>query len=382
MNLKRLRLFLVLITSSLALAACGNLQSSGLGSTSTTKSKSSVTTTGQASDGEYQGVIKKGKYLTSKSRGVSQSQDDNTYNLKSFENGLLSISKKEFATNKYVFQEGQYLKKATTQNWLARQSKSNPTGLNPKDNGEKSETKRNPIYLQQLEEQDYMTQSGSKLSLSGMTIGLGLNQIDYYEKEQYGATYETKISEATRVAEGKKMANEVVKRMRKKSGVGKVPIVIALYKQATNDSLVGGTFFAYGVSKNGSNSITEWHNVDQKNYILPAVNNAKTGSGKASESFSNFKTQVQNFFPNLSGVTAQTQYNSGTLSGMKVSITTQFYSQTEITSFTQFVATEAQKYLPTGVPVEITISSTSGVQAFVARESGEKSYYTHVFGSY
>ncbi|ANK63467.1 CamS family sex pheromone protein [Loigolactobacillus backii] len=380
--MKRAKAFLVLFGSLIFLAGCGNLQSSGLGSGSGTKSKSSVQTTGQVSDSDYQGVVRNGKYLTSKSRGLSEDQNTNGYNLKSFESGLLTVSKKQFPTNKYVFQEGQYLNKTTVTNWLARKSKDNPDGLNPASNGQTDANKRNPIYLQQLEEQDYMTQSGSKLSLGGVTIGLGMNQIDYYTKKQYGPTYQTKISNAQMVAEAKKMANEVVKRMRAKSGMSKVPITIALYEQAPNDSLVGGTFFANGTSKNGSKTISSWNSMNQKNYTLPAVSGAKSGNSSDSDAFDNFKTQIQSFFPNLSGVTAQTHYNNGTLAGMNVSINTQFYSQTEIMSFTQFIATEAEHYLPSNVPIQVTISSSEGIQSFVARDSGQKSFYTHVFGSY
>ncbi|HAJ54604.1 MAG TPA: CamS family sex pheromone protein, partial [Lactobacillus sp.] len=51
-------------------------------------------------------------------------------------------------------------------------------------------------------------------------------------------------------------------------------------------------------------------------------------------------------------------------------------------SFTQYISTAASKYLPSGVPIEITIQSTQGIQAFVSRSSGDKGFYTHVFGSY
>lgn len=179
--MKRIKAVIAMAVCGLLLSACGNLGSTGTTSTSTTSSKGTQLT-GQASAGQYQGVIKNGRYRTSKARGVNVSQNDNTYNLKSFESGLLNISKKVFSTNKYVFQEGQYLSTSTVTNWLGRKSKSNPTGLNPVNNGSTSPTKRNPIYLQQMEEQDYLTESGKKLKLSGVTIGLGLNSIDYYTK--------------------------------------------------------------------------------------------------------------------------------------------------------------------------------------------------------
>ncbi|WP_261809789.1 CamS family sex pheromone protein [Levilactobacillus humaensis] len=380
---KRLRILIALATVPLFLAACGNLSSSNMSSGSGSNKTGSTQLTGQSTDGDYEGVIKSGHYQTSKSRGVTNSQDSgNTYNLKSFETGMLNVSKKVFSTKKYVFQEGQYLSSSTVQNWLDRQSKSNDTGLNPKDNGSKSPNKRNPVYIQALEEQDYMTQKNSKLSLSGVTVGIAVNSVDYYKKEQYGATYETKISKAAGLAYAKKAANTVLKRMRQKSALKNVPIVIAIYRQASNDSLVGGTFMAYSQNKAGATTVNSWTALGQKNVVFPVESGETAPNSNDASSFTNFKSQVENFFPNLSGVTAQAQYDGNTLQGMHVNINTQFYSQTEIISFTQYLQTAAQKYLPTGVPIDVKVSSTDGVQSYLSRASGEKKFTSHVFNSY
>nr|WP_250161436.1 CamS family sex pheromone protein [Furfurilactobacillus milii] len=364
------------------LAACGNLDSTSSSSTTPTTSKKKVQTTGQTNSNNYQGVIKDGHYLTSAARGVTNDQDNNTMNLKSFESGLLNVSKKEFKPSKYIFQEGQYLSTSTVQKWVERKSNDNPTGLNPVDNGQKDANKRNPLYLQTIEEQDYMTQDGDNLSLSGMTIGIGLNSVDYYTKEKYGAQYSTNISDEQMTTQGRAIAAEVLKRVRATKGVGKdVPIVIALYKQASDDSLVGGTFFSYSV--NDGNNISSWQNINQRNVVFPSAGGSSTsGTSNDESNFENFKTQIQNFFPNLSGVTAQAQYQDDNLAGMNVTITTQFYSQTEIISFTQYLAQVAPKYLPSGVPIDITVQSTDGVQSFLSRDSGQTKFSTHVFGSY
>lgn len=385
MNVKRIRTIGLVAVVAIALAACGNLKNSSFGSNSnntTTTGSKTTTTTGSTGSDFYQGVIKNGQYRTSKSRGVNVSQNDNVMNLKSFEMGLLDVSKKQFPTNKYVFQEGQYISSSTVENWLGRYSKNNKDGLNPKNNGKKDPNTRNPIYLQQLEEQDYMIQNGSKLSLGGVTIGLGMNSVDYYTKVQYGATYETNISTTELTAKGKQYANTVLQRLRQKSALKDVPIVLALYKQSSNDSLVGGNMIAYGVSKSGLTSVSKWKSLNWNNYVFPATSESKNaGANNNDESdFSSFKSHVQNFFPNLSGVTANAHYKDKSLSKLSVNITTKFYSETEIISFTQYLATAAKRYLPSGVPVEITVKSANGdVQSFLARTASGSSYYTHVF---
>ncbi|HAT55686.1 MAG TPA: CamS family sex pheromone protein [Lactobacillus sp.] len=380
--MKKFRIVAALLSTMLLLAACGNISTTQSSSSTTTTNKKKVQTTGQTNSDNYQGVIKNGHYLTSSARGVTNDQDNNTMNLKSFENGLLNVSKKQFKPSKYVFQEGQYLSASTIQDWVDRKSSTNPTGLNPVDNGQKDANKRNPMYLQTVEEQDYMTQNGDNLSLSGITIGIGLNSVDYYTKEKYGAQFSTNISDEQMTTQGRAIAAEVLKRVRATKGVGKnVPIVIALYKQASDDSLVGGTFFSYSV--NNGDSISSWKGINQRNVVFPSAGGtSSSGTSNDESNFENFKTQIQNFFPNLSGVTAQAQYQDDNLTGMNVNITTQFYSETEIISFTQYLAQVAPKYLPSGIPIDITVQSTDGVQSFLSRDSGQTKFTTHVFGSY
>ncbi|WP_238059825.1 CamS family sex pheromone protein, partial [Lacticaseibacillus saniviri] len=91
------------------LSACGKLGSDS-DSTTTSGSKSgSYQTTGAVNNDMYQGVIKNGTYQTSSARGLTieqNNQGSNTFNIKSMESGLLELSKQQFNTNKYVFQEG------------------------------------------------------------------------------------------------------------------------------------------------------------------------------------------------------------------------------------------------------------------------------------
>ncbi|KAF0506473.1 CamS family sex pheromone protein [Pediococcus pentosaceus] len=381
---KKLSLLVATLVMGVGLTACGSLDNSSMQSstnnvTGKKNKKNNYQTTGSAS-GSYAGVIKNGKYVTSKSRGLTADQNGNVNNTKSFESGLQDISKKIFPTSQYVFQEGQYLSSDTVQNWLDRESKSNPEGLNPKDNGSKDPDKRNPIYLQALEEQDYMEKSGTSLKLKGVTIGLAMNSVDYYQKEQYGAQYETKISDAEIKAKSQEIAQKVLERLRKKSEFKNVPIVIAVYKQASNDSLVGGTFMRY--SNNSGEKLAKWKDLDYKNVVYPISDTETSPNSNDSSAFDNFNTQVESFFPNLSGITAKARYDGKSMEGMSVSITTQFYSETEINSFTQFVSTQAEKYLPSGVNIDITIKSTDEVQSFLSRSAKEKTFSSHVFSSY
>lgn len=383
---KKVRILFVLSLGMLCLSGCGKLTSTDdtTSSSNTSKSSKNFQVTGQNDDSQYQGVVEDGKYKTSKSRGVGLSQNtDNLLNLKSFESGMLDISKTQFSPKKYIFQEGQVLSKATVLDWLGRKSKDNPTGLNPEDNGQLDADKRNPMYVQQIEEQDYMKEENGKLVLAGMTIGIGVNRKDYYQKEQYGATFTTDISKDEMIKQGKIAAQKVLERLRKMNKVGNIPIVIAMFEQAPNDSLVGGSFYAYTVSENGSTQIEDWTDTDITSCVFPVTDGKTVPNDNDATSFDGFKSKIENFFPNLAGVTAQAQYKDKKLQGLNVNITTQFYSETEITSFTQYVAQAAKTYLPSGVEVDILVKGSDGtVQSFLARSPDDSDYYTHVFSSY
>ncbi|MBS9337913.1 CamS family sex pheromone protein [Fructobacillus parabroussonetiae] len=328
--------------------------------------------------GQYQTVIKDGHYLTSAARGLTATSQGNAVDTKDFESGLLNLAKTHFKTGRYIFQEGQYLSSDTVSGLLARQTDSNLTALNPKDNG-KTDSSRNPIYVQSLTEQDFMTKDGSNLKLAGMVVGVAMNTQDTYQKEQYGANYYQSISDADRIAYGKKIAPKLIKQIRAQTGVAKnIPIVIAMYANASEDSLGGGSFYSEATSKSGTN-ISAWTDINDKTVVFPKESSDSSSVGTDENTgFTNFKNDIANFFPNIAGATAIGHFTNSKLTSMKVTVTTQFYSQTEIEAFANYVSSAAVKFLPSSAPVQITIKTANETQAILVRKSDDKSYTTTI----
>ena len=93
-------------------------------------------------------------------------------------------------------------------------------------------------------EHDYLVEDkNEKVSLGGVVIGLALNSVYYYQKEAYGATYETKIKQAEIEKQGKAIAEKVVQRLRENKEMNDVPITVALFEQKERSSVVPGNFF-------------------------------------------------------------------------------------------------------------------------------------------
>ncbi|MBZ5950703.1 CamS family sex pheromone protein [Leuconostoc gasicomitatum] len=332
----------------------------------------------QRASGQYQTVIKDGRYLVSAARGITATSEPNSLDVKHFESSLLDLSKTQFKPSQYIFQEGQYLSSDTVNNLLERKINNNPNGLNPEDNG-KTDSSRNPIYVQTLTEQDFMTKSGNNLKLSGIVVGVAMNTQDEYQKEQYGTTYKQEISEADRVAYGKKVAPKIIKQIRQQSGVSdNTPIVVAMYANSASDSLAPGGFYAEVKSTQGTD-LSEWSDISDKSIVLPkeATDTSSLGNDE-NNGFANFKNDVSNFFPNIAGATAVANFKKGTLSGLNVTVTTQFYSQTEIDSFTTYVSQSALKFLPANVPVRIVIQTANELQAILIRNANDKTFSTTI----
>lgn len=368
-----------LLGAALTLSACGNLKNSDLANNATTTSNTKRKTNQTTSTGKngYTVLLQNGTYRVSPISGLTATNNDNSVDTRELERGLVDISKNTFPPNSFTFQEGQYLNSATVTDWLARKSNNNPTGLNPEAG---TKNKYNPYYLEEIIEQDYLTGSGNKYSIAGISLGLAMNSVDYYQKTKNGPQYQMNIPRATQESQGKQMANEIITRLRKRKALKNIPITIGLFSKTGKDSLVGGTYFAYGTAGANSSKISKWKSISQKTQVLPTVGNEKAVSSTDASNFNSFKNAIQNYFPNISGVTATLRYEDGKLTQENISITTQFYGYEQIQSFTRVVLAQAKKYFSSGTPIEIRIGSVDNVQALIAKETADSDYQVHIYG--
>ena len=276
-------------------------------------------------------------YKESASRGLVVSNIYTKYDMKEVESGLMRLSQNEFDTENYYFQEGQYLAESTVSSWLARSSQTED-GLNPPTTDtmtpEERATKA-PVYLSHIVEQNYLTKTkDNKVKLGGISIGLALNSIYYYQKEQYGEYYEEPISESTLIEQGKKMAAEIVSRLRSREELKDVPIVVGLFKQQARNQIIPGTYFSYGVAKAGQNSIADWEGIDE-NYVLFPTDDSQDVYLDVNNNFKNFKQDVDKYFSNYTSVIGTGFYRNKQIQNLSIEIPIQFFGTAEIIGFTQ-----------------------------------------------
>src|SRR5699024_839986 len=103
----------------------------------------------------------------------------------------------------------------------------------------------NPKYLSHILEQNFLKRKDDDTTeLAGISIGIALKAVYRYQTEQGGPYYYEDIPEKDIVKQGKDIAQTVLERIRKIEGLEDVPVMIALYREESQDSPVPGNFFA------------------------------------------------------------------------------------------------------------------------------------------
>lgn len=331
-------------------------------------------------------------FKPSGARGLVVSNLHTRYDIKEFEMGLMRLAQGTFNPDKYLFQEGQKLDKDTVKSWLNRKytskqlkardmNESQNLGLNPTDDEEGDIQERNeksPIYLAHILEHNYLIKDKDSVNLGGIAIGLALNSVHYYQKEAFGATFEHKIPSKEMEKEGKKIAEEVVRRIRKMDGMESVPIVIALFEQKSSNSVVPGNFFAVTHAQKGKTKLDKWEKVNEKYYLFPSKQ-AETEHLTDVTQFLSFKKDVEEYFPNYNAVVGKAFYIGNQIQHLTIDIPIQFYGKAEAIGFTQYVTGLVMKHFHSYLNVEVNISSINGPEALIVRDPNEEEPYVHIY---
>ncbi|MEB2631781.1 CamS family sex pheromone protein [Peribacillus frigoritolerans] len=338
----------------------------------------------------YQTIL---PFEPSKARGLVVSNLNTRYDIEEFENGLMRLAQTQFDPEDYLFQEGQMLDSSKISSWLNRKytdsqlkekkmKASDNLGLNPVDPGKGDIDKRNeenPIYLAHILEHNYLVKTkDNSVSLGGVVIGLALNSVHYYQKEAFGATYENKIDSKKLKQEGEKIAAVVLKRLRNMDKLKNVPITIALFEQNEKSSVVPGNFISYTNIDKNSNNIGKWTNLDEEYFLFPSAAAEKKYRDDVN-TFTNFKEDVEEYFPNFNGVIGRAFYMDDQLQSLNIDIPIQFYGNSEAIGFTQYVAGLIMERFPNYIAVQVSITSVNGPEALIVREANQDEPTVHIY---
>ncbi len=394
-------LLLLLLTSILLLSACApnfEKEEEVVQETNDTKEKAIIPRY-NISESYYRTIL---PFKAGEARGLVLGRLNTRLDIDEFETGLMRMAQDTFGVDKYLYQEGQYLKKKTIQDWLGRgmteaQLKENEErkdplpdlGLNPPFENKpnipyEEQMRQSPIYLANILEHNYLVRNNDgQVELGGITIGLALNSVYYYKlpndhPEFAGYQREAKIDSAKLEEEGKKIAEKVIARIRNIPELSNVPIVIALFEQEEISSISPGHFVARARVDANSSKLGKWEAVNEEYHFFPskAVENAYR---EDSMMFTNFKTDIDEYFPNYTGVVGQGFYKNDELQELTITIPMQFYGKAEVIGFTQYVTGLVMEHFPNYINVRVYISSESGPESLIVRDAGEEKPFVHIY---
>ncbi|MEN0648069.1 CamS family sex pheromone protein [Caldifermentibacillus hisashii] len=318
-------------------------------------------------------------------RGMVVSNLNNRYDSDEFEEGLLRISQRNFPTDTYIFQEGQYINKKTVTGWLRRKMTSGQLqekglkeneniGLNPLLENE-ADQEKSPIYLAHILEHDYLVKSeGDTVKLGGVSIGLALNSVYYYKMD--GAEKKVEIPDNVIESEGKRIAEELMGQLRKIKGLESVPITIGLFKQQDKTSIVPGNYFACGTANSGTS--LEWNKVEEEYVLFPSTDATEKHRDDAQQ-FDMFKNNVSQYFPNYNGIVGRALYINNELNKISIDVTMQFYGKTEVIGFSQYIASLIVESFPKYTTTEINVNSVTKQEALILKEPDMDEPFVHIY---
>lgn len=398
------RTIILLISTIFLLAACNNNQKdnqsdkdeSGSKNSQNTNQVKQIATDKNVQGDNYRTIL---PFKESQARGLLQDNMANSYNGEDFESGLLTLSKEVIPTNKYLYQDGQYLDKKTINAYLnpkytkkeidkmseneKKSKKANENlGLNPSHNGETDEekiAKQSPAYLSNILEQDFYGNNDSKAkNIKGMTIGLAMNSVYYYQKEKDGETYSKKLDDKEIEKQGKQMASEMLSRLRENSDLKDIPIHFAIYKQSGQDSITPGEFIAGATADDGKTKINEWDAIKEKSALLPS-STAEDYNETLNNNFKQFNDNLQSYFSNFTQAVGKVKFINKKPKQLTVDLPIDYYGQAETIGITQYVTEQAEKYFDNIDEYEIRIKDGNTPRALISKSKDDKEPQVHIY---
>ncbi|TDM12074.1 CamS family sex pheromone protein [Macrococcus lamae] len=383
----------IVLLSALLLTACGSNDNTA--SQQKTDEKQ-IATDVQISGDYYRTLL---PFKESQARGLTSSNMANAYNGEAFESGLLRISRKVFSPDDYLFRDGQLLTKNAVESYLEPQFTKQEIdamdedtriernayanfGLNPSHKGETNPEKiadNSPAYLSHILEQDYYTERDAKKEkISGMTIGLAMNSVYYYQKEQYGETYSKNLDPKTSEKKGKEMAEEILSRLRVKTELKDIPITFAIFLQSSEESIVPGEFVSYTVSDKGSKSIDKWKKINEEYALLPSSDAEKLNK-KLNSDFKQFNDSLQSFFPNFTQAIGTGYFVDDKMQEVTINVPLDYNGKAEVIGVTQYISDLSMKYFSSVPSLEISIVDNNKPLALITKKKKDKEPVIHIY---
>nr|WP_054752625.1 CamS family sex pheromone protein [Piscibacillus salipiscarius] len=217
------------------------------------------------------------------------------------------MRKIRFSPDDYLFQEGQYLDEGTIFDWI--------DSLNPpnKNSKKKKYHEENPRIFSHVLEHNYLVRTkDNRVELGGIAIGIALKSEYSFSIE--GNSYSTDISYDEMLSKGKEVTNSLLSRIRDIEELENVPVMVALYRENSNNAIIPGNFVAKTVVEPLSQQVQDWDSINENHVLFPS-DEAQENYYDQYELMNEFTQQVQTFFQII-----QVSLDEGSMKGINYGI--------------------------------------------------------------
>lgn len=374
------------------------------------------------SDKNYKMAIErkagKAEWKPSQARGVIVNQVANRLDIDEMEEGLRRHSTDYFDPEEFYFEEGQYLSSETVYKWLGRKlskkqleeelqkeierrkkaemtvndqvidniKKDLQIGLNPSiksldglnEEEIKQEHEENPRYVSHILEQNFLKRVDDNIvELAGVSIGIAMKSSYRYQTETGGPDFYREISKKEMLDEGKEIAQAILERIRHIEELQDVPVMIAIYREEAQTSLVPGNYIAKTFVEGSGTMTDEWETIDEE-YVLFPSEHAKEMYYDIHDILEAFGQEIVDYFPNYVGYIGQGFYADGQLRKLTIEIPIEFHGSSEVIGFTQYTYGLIKSSFTGDYDLEVKIASNKKVESVIFREAGDDPL-VHIF---
>ena len=274
------------------------------------------------------------------------------FDVQTIEKDLIQISTNAFDTEKYYYQEGQYLTKKTLKKLLSVKE------LNKYDKKEIDGKKVEPEIIAAIYEKNFLNKNGE---IKGVSLGLVLNRYHAYDSNNNYVT----MDKDDVVEFGKTKGLELVKYMREEYNLENIPILVALYLEASPESNIGGNYLYYGVTDNNE---MKYKYINQKSYYM---NHSKV-KDMDSESYNNFKKFEEKIrdYDNSIYISGIGYFNGNDIYKLDIKVSKNYYSYGDLLYINQLLSDYSIKYFK-DINVMIEVKAINEIKSYIVKEPGK-----------
>jgi len=297
-------------------------------------------------------------------RGLIIKNMNNALNINVIEKGLMDLSVNHFSTEKFYMQEGQYLNEKMIAQWLRRKSIED-IGLNPaieKSTGDILEDeKRYPLILSHVLEHNFINKENNKIE--GMSIAISLNEFyDIRVSDDKGLIYTGQVKVDQNDDDindvenyGKKVAEKIVKDIRKNEKIPNVPIYLTLFQESNINDIIPGVFLAETIIPKGGDTIAKWSQLDKKLYTFPSDALYSLDQNVYNKLLM-FKEDIQAGFKHLNPkILGKLRYEDGKLTDIQIEVNAPLINDSELIGLLQLTSTKLNTILFDYIPITVRI---------------------------